>query len=522
MGSWTPRPTPARSRRGGRRARTRTSACRPRACSSSTSTGRTTPGPAIRPGEDLGECPVSLTPRGGRHYIFRQPAGKSLEEHGRAGSRRRSTPGPTAATSSCRPRWWTASRTGGPRRSRRRPGRSARAAGVARGPAWTAERTCSPRAQPARGGRPDGGPRRARGAPGRDPAAGGNVIPAGHRNATLARLGGAMRRVGMSQEEILAALARANQDRCRPPLPDREVERIAASICPLRARPGRRRGGGEPLGAGQPSRPPQPTRARTGDPRSRPDSRRAPAHPRLRLRGHGPLPGDGPVPEPRDGVSPGALALQAVLAGRKVRDPGDNRTNLYLLGLAHSVGRARTGRASSTPRSCTRSACRARSAGGSPPGEGIQDALFTEPCMLFQTDEIDGMLQSINKAKDARHESIMGTLLTMYSSANSVFPMRRKAGKRRARRHRPALPGDLRHGDPEPLLRGALGADADQRVLRPHDHPRVRQALARAGAADPAAARARAGDGPVVGGLPARHRQPRELASRAPDRAADG
>ena len=49
--------------------------------------------------------------------------------------------------------------------------------------------------------------------------------------------------------------------------------------------------------------------------------------------------------------------------------------------------------------------------------------------MLFQTDEIDGMLQSINKAKDARHEAIMSTLLTMYSASNSVFPMRRKAGK---------------------------------------------------------------------------------------------
>ena len=49
--------------------------------------------------------------------------------------------------------------------------------------------------------------------------------------------------------------------------------------------------------------------------------------------------------------------------------------------------------------------------------------------MLFQTDEIDGMLQSINKARDARHENIMGALLTLYSSAASVFPMRRKAGK---------------------------------------------------------------------------------------------
>ena len=49
--------------------------------------------------------------------------------------------------------------------------------------------------------------------------------------------------------------------------------------------------------------------------------------------------------------------------------------------------------------------------------------------MLFQTDEIDGLLQSINKSRDARYENIMGTLLTMYSAANSIYPMRRKAGK---------------------------------------------------------------------------------------------
>lgn len=56
------------------------------------------------------------------------------------------------------------------------------------------------------------------------------AIPAGQRNATLARLAGAMRRVGMSQAEILAALLRVNIDRCHPPLHQREVERIAASI----------------------------------------------------------------------------------------------------------------------------------------------------------------------------------------------------------------------------------------------------------------------------------------------------
>ena len=94
--------------------------------------------------------------------------------------------------------------------------------------------------------------------------------------------------------------------------------------------------------------------------------------------------------------------------------------------------------------------------------------------MLFQTDEIDGMLQSINKAKDARHENIMGTLLTIYSAANSVFPMRRKAGKESPGViDQPCLVA-VRHGHPEPLLRGALGADAHERVLRPHDRPGVR------------------------------------------------
>ena len=124
----------------------------------------------------------------------------------------------------------------------------------------------------------------------------------------------------------------------------------------------------------------------------------------------------------------GALSLLAFLAGRKVRDPGDNRTNFYLLGLAHSSA------GKDWPRKVnTRILHEVGLADGLgerfASGEGIQDALFQTPSMLFQTDEIDGMLQSINKARDARHEAIMSTLLTMYSSANSVFPMRRKAGK---------------------------------------------------------------------------------------------
>jgi hypothetical protein len=127
----------------------------------------------------------------------------------------------------------------------------------------------------------------------------------------------------------------------------------------------------------------------------------------------------------------GALALQAFLAGRRVRDPGDNRSNLYVLGLAHSAAGKDWPRKLNIKilQSIGLADCTGERFAS---GEGIQDSLFVTPSMLFQTDEIDGLLQSINKSRDARHEQIMSTLLTMYSSANSVYPMRRKAGKEAA------------------------------------------------------------------------------------------
>ena len=134
-----------------------------------------------------------------------------------------------------------------------------------------------------------------------------------------------------------------------------------------------------------------------------------------------------PYPNPALAFA-GAIALQAFLAGRRVRDQADNRTNLYLLSLAHSASGKDWPRKLNTQivHQVGLSDCLGDRFAS---GEGLQDALFVTPGMLFQTDEIDGMLQSINKSKDARHESIMGTLLTMYSASNSVFPRRRKAGQ---------------------------------------------------------------------------------------------
>jgi putative DNA primase/helicase len=58
----------------------------------------------------------------------------------------------------------------------------------------------------------------------------GERIPSGKRNDALASLAGSMRRRGMGEAEILAALLVANEQRCQPPLKAAEVEKIAASV----------------------------------------------------------------------------------------------------------------------------------------------------------------------------------------------------------------------------------------------------------------------------------------------------
>jgi hypothetical protein len=64
----------------------------------------------------------------------------------------------------------------------------------------------------------------------------GEAIPEGQRNATLASMAGTMRRRGMGEGAIVAALLETNRAQCRPPLPEGEVRKIASSI------------GGKPVG----------------------------------------------------------------------------------------------------------------------------------------------------------------------------------------------------------------------------------------------------------------------------------
>lgn len=375
------------------------------------------PGDPARAAE-LAQCPVNRTPRGGRHCLFRQPAGRlwasttgklALKVGTRADGGYIVVP-PSVVGGKIytweggaglevtredlpEPSPWLIDLLEARSGSRSRRARGQRV----------------PAAEPGSDalGKPVGG----------DLAAGGPSIPAGERNATLANYAGVMRHEGMTQREILAGLEQANLDRCQPPLPTAEVTRIVASI----ARD-------------------EPASGEIGSIAAQPaaeDRRPAPADP-------GPLPPDllrvpgfvgevmdhclATAPYPNEVMAfTGALALQAVLAGRKVSGPGNSRTNLYLLGLAHSAA------GKDHPRKLNQEILLEVGLGNLigdhfASGEGLEDALYAEPCMLFQTDEIDGLLQSINKARDGRHESKMNSLQRLYSAANSAFAMRRKAG----------------------------------------------------------------------------------------------
>ena len=127
----------------------------------------------------------------------------------------------------------------------------------------------------------------------------------------------------------------------------------------------------------------------------------------------------------------GAIALQSYLAGRKVATTGDLRTNIYLLALAGS------GTGKEFPRKVNSQVLfqigESKSIGDKfASGEGIQDALARSGKMLFQNDEMDGVLRQINLDRDNSRESIPNILLTLYTSAGDVYPLRVKANQKEA------------------------------------------------------------------------------------------
>lgn len=122
----------------------------------------------------------------------------------------------------------------------------------------------------------------------------------------------------------------------------------------------------------------------------------------------------------------GALSLLAFLCGRKFQDKRDNRTNIYFVALADS------GTGKDHPRKINFriafDAGIAHAIGDAfASGEGLEDAMFICPSMLFQVDELDCIFNTMKYGKDGRSESINEKLLKFYSAANTIYPLRKKA-----------------------------------------------------------------------------------------------
>lgn len=118
----------------------------------------------------------------------------------------------------------------------------------------------------------------------------------------------------------------------------------------------------------------------------------------------------------------GAIALQCVLAGRRVRDGLDNRTNLYCLSIAPS------GTGKDNARKVNKHIL---FAAGLTALEGPEDlasdaglvaAIAKQPAILFQIDEFGRFLQTIGDPKKAAHLfNVISVLMKLFSSASTVY-----------------------------------------------------------------------------------------------------
>jgi len=262
-------------------------------------------------------------------------------------------------------------------------------------------------------------------------------IPKGRRNHTLFSRACAMRRTGWNETEIEAALQEANRQRCNPPLPEWEVRTIAQSVC--RYEPNQI---AVAIAEGR--------FVEFTDLEAEEEEESAPDNP-----DPGPVPLEllsvpgfvNDVVEFTKETAPypnhelafmGALCLQGLLAGRKVRDQANNRTSVFALALANS------GTGKDAPRQVNAQILQAIGLGNYlgdsfASGEGIEDRLYLCPNALFQTDEVDTLLNRMNSARDPRYESMMATLLRLYTSAGADFPMRVRANQEPTSIHCPNL-----------------------------------------------------------------------------------
>lgn len=248
-----------------------------------------------------------------------------------------------------------------------------------------------------------------------DEVTGANLIPHSKRNSTLASLAGTMRRVGMGLPEIRSALLETNLTRVVPPLDESEVIRVAESICKYR-----------------------PDEIATiltegigleGIRERRVGNQEDPGPFPQELLDN--LPGflgafvshsveTGYKPQPVLALG-AAITLQGMLAGRRVCDERNNRTNVYVLGLAP------TGAGKELARGLVKELM--LQAGkpelvreGIASHVGLFNQVAEKGAVIYLVDEIGKWLRGVAMAKQSPWlASIITSLMKLFTSANSTM-----------------------------------------------------------------------------------------------------
>lgn len=116
----------------------------------------------------------------------------------------------------------------------------------------------------------------------------------------------------------------------------------------------------------------------------------------------------------------GALCLLSLLTGRKVRDPRDLRTNLYMTILGGSGIGKQFPRAVNV-RILERVGLADHIGTAFASGQGIVNTLHTHHKMLYQVDEMDKLLSSLTVKPDKHTREIEKQLMQLFSSANVTY-----------------------------------------------------------------------------------------------------
>lgn len=331
---------------------------------------------------------IARTPRGGRHYYFRQPDGANLRntQNGQLAEHvdTRANGGYVAASPSIvneKPYQWVAGEI------------DTRPEDLPIVPKWVLDKLARHRRN--------------------EPAAAASdeePVGEGKRNGRLTSLAGAIRRQGCDRATVLVALSHFNNTRCNPPVEQKEVDAIADWVVKF-----------------------SPAEVRHAIPHGDED-----LQPEQSIDDPGPLPDDllhvpgfiadvvaynlagAHKAQPVLALA-GALSLLATLTGRKITDTQGTRTNLYCVGLAGtSTGkqRAREVNKEILFRAGLDRMIGPESLGSS---QGLVNAVAANPSVLFQLDEIGRYLKTMNQARDAHLFNIISVLMRMFTDSASFY-----------------------------------------------------------------------------------------------------